>query len=532
MAQPAYNYDFSAPFKSHADALSGFRAQEAAPAVAVETLPVDRDQRVGFVLKKSAPALAPSEVEQAGVDALEITVLWGANVLHVAHLTPPRSFTVGEIAGADFLLPQDKIGCDRLTLVSVEGGSVSLIVPANASGQITHGETRTDLAALRDGAEASAELPGARRIPLGAGTCAELRIGDFQFRVGVVTAGKPTKHGIGAAWDRTVAAYFGGAFFVHAALMAGLAAFVPGYGLNDDEGMDKERLYVMQSYLDTAAEREELKKETQQDGPKNDEGGTGERAQGDEGQMGKATAKTTNARWAIKGDKNNPDPHMSRAEALREAQTFGMIGLINTGLAGDPNAPTAPWGRDTSSGLDAISAQGNMWGDTIGEAFGKGGLGLTGLGEGGGGRGLGIGLGEIGFGHGAGLSHGDGFGKGVGRLNGTRESKGAPQVRPAVTTVSGRLPSEVIQRIVRQNFGRFRMCYQQGLTKNPNLEGRVTARFVIDNTGAVSQVMAGSSDLPDSTVKSCVLSAFYGLSFPAPDGGIVTVSYPIMFAPG
>ena len=134
--------------------------------------------------------------------------------------------------------------------------------------------------------------------------------------------------------------------------------------------------------------------------------------------------------------------------------------------------------------------------------------------------------------HGAGLSHGDGFGKGVGRLNGTRESKGAPQVRPAVTTVSGRLPSEVIQRIVRQNFGRFRMCYQQGLTKNPNLEGRVTARFVIDNTGAVSQVMAGSSDLPDSTVKSCVLSAFYGLSFPAPDGGIVTVSYPIMFAPG
>ena len=122
---------------------------------------------------------------------------------------------------------------------------------------------------------------------------------------------------------------------------------------------------------------------------------------------------------------------------------------------------------------------------------------------------------------------------GVGRLSGTRTPKGAPSLRPLGETItSGRLPAEVIQRIVRQNFGRFRMCYQGGLTRNPNLEGRVTARFVIDSTGTVSNVMAGSSDLPDSEVKSCVLSAFYGLSFPAPDGGIVTVAYPIMFAPG
>jgi hypothetical protein len=41
-------------------------------------------------------------------------------------------------------------------------------------------------------------------------------------------------------------------------------------------------------------------------------------------------------------------------------------------------------------------ARGNMWGDTIGESFGAGGLGLSGVGEGGGGRGEGIGLGSIG----------------------------------------------------------------------------------------------------------------------------------------
>jgi outer membrane biosynthesis protein TonB len=89
----------------------------------------------------------------------------------------------------------------------------------------------------------------------------------------------------------------------------------------------------------------------------------------------------------------------------------------------------------------------------------------------------------------------------------------------------------VIQRIVRQNFGRFRNCYESGLRSNPNLEGRVTARFVIGRDGAVSNVSAGG-DLPDPAVRSCVASAFYGLSFPAPDSGIVTVTYPILLTPG
>jgi hypothetical protein len=108
----------------------------------------------------------------------------------------------------------------------------------------------------------------------------------------------------------------------------------------------------------------------------------------------------------------------------------------------------------------------------------------------------------------------------------------APRVGGGVTSVSGRLPAEVIQRVVRQNYGRFRQCYENGLSKNPNLEGRVSVRFVIGRDGAVSNVSNGGSDLPDSGVVSCVVGAYYGLSFPAPDNGIVTVSYPIMFSPG
>ena len=149
--------------------------------------------------------------------------------------------------------------------------------------------------------------------------------------------------------------------------------------------------------------------------------------------MGNPNTKETGHRYGVQGPQDNPDPHIARQAALREAAEFGMIGLLNTGAGGDPNAPTAPWGRDDSLGNDPMSARGNMWGDSIGDSFGAGGLGLSGIGEGGGGRGEGIGLGSIGtLGHGAGTGTGQGFGSGHGRLGGSHSTR-APQVRMGAT---------------------------------------------------------------------------------------------------
>jgi hypothetical protein len=36
--------------------------------------------------------------------------------------------------------------------------------------------------------------------------------------------------------------------------------------------------------------------------------------------------------------------------------------------------------------------------------------------------------------------------------------------------------------------------------------------------------------MSDPAVSACVVRAFYGLSFPQPEGGIVTVTYPIRFS--
>jgi FHA domain len=492
-----------------------------------------------YTMIKSGPDVSADEVEIAHLQSVEVMILWGANVLHVSHLTPPRNFYVGEEQGknfaCDFFIPSEKLGTTRLPVVIGDRASVAVVIPPGAKGSVEMpGMPRMSMDEARQRAQPTAEVSGGHQLNLPSGAKARVEIGDFVFQVSAVNAGKPIKHGMAVGFDWSVAMYFGLSLGAVGGLVLAMAFFVPPLGLTDDEDLDKDALYLMQQYLKSAAEREQEEKEAEvvQDNSDNKEGGTGTRAKGEEGSMGNPTTKAVNKRYAVQGPKDNPDPHIARQAALREAMEFGMIGLLNTGAAGDPNAPTAPWGRDTSLGSDDVSARGNMWGDEIGDAFGAGGLGLSGIGEGGGGRGEGIGLGNIGtLGHGAGTGTGQGFGAGHGRLGGSHQTK-APKVRMGATTVSGRLPPEVIQRIVRQNYGRFRMCYEQGLGRNPNLEGRVSARFVIGRDGAVSNASNGGSDLPDSGVVSCVVSAFYGLSFPQPEGGIVTVVYPIMLSPG
>jgi hypothetical protein len=493
-----------------------------------------------YTLIKSGPDVSSDEVELPHVQAVEVMVMWGTNVLHVSHLTPPRNFYVGEEMGknfaTDFFIPSEKLGTTRMPVVLGDGGSISVVIPQGARGSIEiPGQPKMSLDEVRQRAQPCAELSGAQQLSIGSGARARIELNDFVFQVAAVNAGKPIKHGVGAGIDWNVFLYFGASLLGVGGMIAAMAFFVPPLGLTDDEDVDKNALYLMQQFLNAAAERELEEKETEQvteQDADNKEGGTGTRAKGEEGSMGKQDSKATNKRYAVQGPQDNPDPHIARQAALREAMEFGMIGLLNTGAAGDPNAPTAPWGRDTSLGTDEVSAMGNMFGDEIGDAYGAGGLGLSGIGEGGGGRGEGIGLGSIGtLGHGAGTGTGQGFGSGHGRLGGSHRTK-APQVRMGATTVSGRLPPEVIQRIVRQNYGRFRMCYEQGLAKNPNLEGRVTVRFVIGRDGSVSNVSNGGSDIPDSGVVGCVIRNYYGLSFPQPEGGIVTVVYPIMFSPG
>ncbi len=475
-----------------------------------------------YKLFQSGPLVAENEVESAA-EAIEIRILWGRNQLTVQHLSPPRPFTVGE-EGCDYSLPTEKLGTAQLPLV-VAGPAVQ--IPQGATGRVQRsGQASVSLA------EAAG---GSSQIALQHGTTVRVELNDIVFEIAAVHAGKKAVGGFTlAALTGGAMLYVLGSFAGHAGLFGALAMLMPDMSLAGDDTLSDDNRKLIQQFFDTQAELEEEEKETEQTAESdadNNEGGTGTRAKGEEGSMGDPNTKAQGNRYGVRGPADNADPHIARQAALRDAAEFGMIGLLNSGAGGDPDAPTAPWGRDESLGNDPLSARGNMWGDSIGESFGAGGLGLSGIGEGGGGRGEGIGLGSVGtLGHGAGTGTGQGFGSGHGRLGRSHRAR-PPRVRMGATSVSGRLPPEVIQRIVRQNFGRFRLCYENGLRNNPNLQGRVTVRFVISRKGTVSNV-SGGGDLPDGGVVSCVTRAFYSLSFPQPEGGIVTVGYPIMFAPG
>lgn len=106
-----------------------------------------------------------------------------------------------------------------------------------------------------------------------------------------------------------------------------------------------------------------------------------------------------------------------------------------------------------------------------------------------------------------------------------------PIVRYSATSVSGRLPPETVQHIVRNNYGRFRGCYANALRRSPGIRGRVVVRFVIDPVGRVTSVQDEGSTFPDPATTRCIMEAFSRLEFPFPAGGTVTVVYPLRLLP-
>lgn len=91
----------------------------------------------------------------------------------------------------------------------------------------------------------------------------------------------------------------------------------------------------------------------------------------------------------------------------------------------------------------------------------------------------------------------------------------------------GRLPKEVIQKVVRDSFDRMRTCYQALPRPLPTL--RLKLEFTIGLDGSVIDGQVESKEYPG--LARCVDGVMRSLVFPAPKEGIVTVGFPIEMAP-
>ena len=218
------------------------------------------------------------------------------------------------------------------------------------------------------------------------------------------------------------------------------------------------------------------------------------------------------------------------------ARSAGILGLIGEQSGTFLASPYA-------GAFSVASDDDGAWGGSptgLAEARPLAGLILVGTGRRGGGTGEGtVGLDEVGLSGGSRCRGRGGCGYGVGgRGSFGPRGKRVPQVRMAEARVCGvsgcgATGREVIRRVVRAHINEVRHCYDQGLTRNPQLKGRVTIQFTIDASGKVPAATVQDSTIGDQGVASCIAKAVRRWSFPKPSGaGHTMVNYPFVLTPG
>ncbi len=446
------------------------------------------------------------------IKQLQIVVRWGQSVLAVRHLYPLRSFYVGETSSqerCDHVIPAALLGgASRHELVSVdETGQVQVNMPLGSSASVTIGDS--PCVAL------GGPQSETRSVALLHGHELHVELGQFSFEISSIA--EPKLRGRSQRNKRSAAATVLSAL-MHIGILAATAAFVPQMSTTDDMMPSDQDRYTMQQYLDSAAERE---REATEQAPQNasaDASSNNETNPAEASETAShtptATARRPGSGSANPGARGGGDYPITAQEAVDEAGGFGIVGLLRAQTFG--NVPS--WTPMADNGGFPSS---QMW---DGDLFSPGGLDMS----------------SPGFGSDADPSWYrlpsvttpfPEFAPRGPLLTQTRKPTGPNlRVREPVDVSKG-IPAAVIQRIIRANFGRFRACYNAGLRTNPSLSGRVAVRFLISRTGTVSSAADGGSSMPDKGVVSCVVGAFRGLTFPAPESGVVTVSYPIMFMP-
>jgi biopolymer transport protein ExbD len=108
------------------------------------------------------------------------------------------------------------------------------------------------------------------------------------------------------------------------------------------------------------------------------------------------------------------------------------------------------------------------------------------------------------------------------------EQKGVPKLtigKPKLELTPYDL--QAVRRVIRRIIPNLRYCYEKQLVADPGLDnGAVTATFVIAKDGTVA--MSTADGISDG-VSMCVAEVIKKMKFPAPEDGVVKVTYPFTY---
>ena len=436
--------------------------------------------------------------------------LVAAGALRLRRERVSPTFRIGRAAGVDFAT--DAAGVETFTLVEPRGDDFVLCVAPGMTAERMAGGAR--------------EAVTAGEVAIPHGSRFRITTGEQSFLVSSVPAPRKQPTPLFATWERSVLAFAGASIAVHLGLVALLDTMAPdGRALSDDALGDELRLsHVMNQ------PKEDPRTETEMGGTETDstEGNDAAKMAGPEGAMGTKTSTNPDGRYRMK--KNAETPQLAKAEAIRQAQRAGILGVF----AANPQVFASMRGTaDFSSGWDAEDIRGGLIGSEAREMAGGWGFGVTGVGDGGGcGQppcGL-IGAGKFGLiGH-AGTG-GPGFGTpGAGGPLHRKPRFEGPAVKIGNSSTAVELDPNTIRRYIRRKLPAIRHCYERRLVTRQELAGTVVTQFQISPTGVVQGASAGG--MGDRDVESCVADAVRAIQFPKPKGGgFVNVRYPFIFQP-
>ena len=457
------------------------------------------------------------EIEEPGLESVEIVALWEDEVVDVRYLAPPPApsvYTVGSDPRADLVVPAPGGLAGPTPLVRLTWAGAEILLGPGMSAEVepAGGPPRA--------------LAGGGSFALGAGARARVEVGPVQLLLR--WAARPRRQPIplfGRVSAREVA-FLGGSALLHTLWILSLLAIPPGgralaFDPADASGRRLATILFRPPVPAAEPARGALR------------GGEGvPRAPGPAGRAGRPGA-TGHGRMAVQGPRENPDPALPTPRALaaelgRHAGIVDLLGRRDGSTVGSIFGRESAFGRDPP---DSVDAWGGLAPGPIGESAGEWGAAPAGPGRGGG------------------CTHDcdavlpfgryDTMGKGgaplpgswragiAGALKGRQAAGPVAGIGPPV--VRGRLDREIVRRVVRQHLPEVRFCYEREAIGHPDLAGRVQVEFTIGPNGRVLASGVAASSTRSPALDGCIQQAVRRWEFPQPEGGgPVIVIYPFL----
>ncbi len=284
-------------------------------------------------------------------------------------------YALGEASESNLHMRHEAIPVSCFPLVEYTATGHVLNYTPRMGGDMTLGQSRVGLADLVNTGQvqASTVYPGTYRLPIPRDARIKVDIGENTFLVNSVAPARQVTTPLIAQIDWNKQTFTGLSVGVHA--LALMLVFLVSSSPKT-LGIDTfDRGMKMVDVLITPLKEEVpqwLRKDKVQD---NEPGQLGKAHKGESGKMGDKRSKAKNKKFGIKGPRDNAKPVMAKRLAEQAARKYGVLGILGAKSGGHL---ASIFGADQALGNDVVDALGNLQGNSVGSAYGIGGLGSPG----------------------------------------------------------------------------------------------------------------------------------------------------------